>query len=264
MSGPVRSGVYVGKVTHRRAAPFRHRFQYRTYSLLVDLDELDDIAARVRFFSHNRWNLYAIHDRDHGPRDGTALRSWIDNQLHAAEIDLDGGSVQLLTFPRVLGYAFNPLTIWFCRDAHGGLLAVLYEIHNTFGQSHSHLVAIDPNGGEPHRHRFSKELHVSPFFDQEGSYAFTLRPPGKRLSVSIGYATDDGQLLTATMTGGRRSLSSGSLLRVFFTHPLLTMKVTIGIHWHAARLWLKGARYRPRPQAPSTEVSLVGILGKTP
>ncbi len=255
------SGLYVGKVTHRRKAPFQHRLRYRTYSMLVDLDELESVTTRSRLLSHNRWNLFSIHDRDHGARDGSPMRDWIDGYLHEAGIDLDGGRVEVLLFPRVLGYTFNPLTTWFCHDRAGTLRAVLYEIHNTFGHSHSHLVPI--SGDSPHRHGFAKNLHVSPFFDQDGHYSFTLRPPGSRFSVSIDYADDTEDLLTATMVGERQPLSDLSLARVFVTHPLLTLKIIGGIHWQALRLWAKGARYRPIPEPPSQPVTVESTLVTT-
>ncbi|MDJ0952135.1 MAG: DUF1365 domain-containing protein [Acidimicrobiia bacterium] len=255
------SALYVGRVAHRRKAPFQHKLRYRTYSMLVDLDELDTIVGRSRLLSRNRWNVFSIHDRDHGARDGTPLRTWIDSQLATAGIDITGGRVEVLLFPRILGYTFNPLTMWFCYDSAGSLRAVLYEIHNTFGHSHSHLVPI--SGAAPHRHEFAKNLHVSPFFDQDGSYSFTLRPPGDRFSVSIDYSTDDEDLLTATMVGDRTALNDRSLARVFITHPLLTLKVIGGIHWQALRLLLKGARYRPVPAEPEQQVTLESTLVTT-
>ncbi len=254
----VTSALYVGQVTHRRKSPMRHSLRYRTYSMLIDLDELSALTESNRLLSHNRWNLFSIHDRDHGPRDGSPLRPWIERELTAAGINLEGGSVQLLLYPRILGYTFNPLTMWFCHHADGSLRAVLYEIHNTFGHSHSHLVPV--TGEAPHRHSFAKELHVSPFFDQDGRYEFTLRPPADRFSVSIDYATAAADLLTATMVGKRHPLHDRSMLRVFATHPMLTLKITLGIHWNALRLLLKGAKYRSVPPAPSTPVSVTSTF----
>jgi DUF1365 family protein len=251
-------GIYTGSVSHRRKLPFEHRLRYRNYSLLVDIDALDRLAAETRLLSHNRWNLFSIHDRDYGPRDGSPLRAWIDSQLRTAGIDLGGGEVHLLAFPRILGYTFNPLTIWFCYHRDGSLRAILYEIHNTFGHSHSHLIPIAADSAEPLRHGFAKVLHVSPFFDRDGSYSFTVRPPRNRFSVSIDYRVDNESMLTATMVGDHRPLAAGSLLRVFFTHPLLTMKVTFGIHWNALKVLLKGGRYRTVPEPPSHPVSLAG------
>ena len=253
-------GIYVGAVSHRRKLPFGHRLRYRNYSLLVDIDTLDRLAKGIHFLSHNRWNLFSFHDRDYGPRDGSPLRPWIDTQLGTAGIDLAGGQVQLLAFPRILGYTFNPLTIWFCHHRDGSLRAILYEIHNTFGHSHSHLVPIEAGSIPPLRHRFAKELHVSPFFDQEGTYSFKVRPPRQRFSISIDYRVGNESMLTATMAGDRRPLTALSLLRVFLTHPLLTMKVTFGIHWNALRVLLKGGRYRSVPEPPSNPVSFAGTF----
>jgi DUF1365 family protein len=258
----VNSAIYVGKVSHRRKEPFQHRLRYRTYSLLVDLDELDTVDRRNRLLSHNRWNLFSIHDKDHGARDGSSLRSWIDRQLVTAGIDLEDGRIEVLLFPRILGYTFNPLTVWFAYHRDGSLRAVLYEIHNTFGHSHSHLVPI--SGDAPHLHSFAKELHVSPFFDTDGTYAFTLRPPKDRFSVSIDYKGSEGDLLTATMTGSRRPLADAGLARVFLSHPLLTLKVIVGIHWQALRLLAKGARYRPVPKPPSQDVTVESTLVAAP
>ncbi len=254
----MRSALYVGKVSHRRKAPFEHRLKYRTYSLLINLEELERGELPSRLLSHNRWNLFSIHDRDHGSRNGQPLRPWIEKQLADAGIDLEGGRIDVLLFPRILGYTFNPLTTWFCHDRDGSLRAVLYEIHNTFGHSHSHLVPV--NGPEPHRHGFAKQLHVSPFFDRDGGYSFTLRPPSDRFSVSIDYATEEGDLLTATMVAERRQLTTSTLLKVFVTHPLLTLKVIGGIHWQALRLLLKGARYRSVPEPPRGMVTVEGTF----
>jgi DUF1365 family protein len=253
----VKSAIFVGRVTHRRKMPFRHELAYRVFSLLVDLDEVDELDARSRLFSHNRWNLLSLHDRDHGARDGSSMRLWVFRQLHRAGIDLSAGHIEVLLFPRVLGYQFNPLTVWFCYGGDGSLRAVLYEIHNTFGQSHSHLIPVE--GCEPLRHSFGKELHVSPFFDRDGAYTITLRPPGERYSISIDYATVDEERLTATMVGSRREFTDRELLRAFLTHPLLTLKVISGIHWHALRILLKGGRYHPVPDAPVTPVRIESL-----
>ncbi len=257
----MRSGLLVGKVTHRRKAPFRHDLSYRTYSLIIDLDELDLLDGSSRWFSHNRWNVFSLHDRDHGPRDGSELRPWIEGELRRAGIPTDGGRIEVILYPRVLGYQFNPLTIWLCRNADDELQAVLYEIHNTFGHSHSHLVPV--NDSAPHRHSFAKQLHVSPFFDRAGTYSFTLRPPGDRFSVSIDYASDGVDLLTATLVGSRRSFTDWNLSRVFLTHPLLTLKIVTAIHWNALRILVKGGRYRPVPEPPEQAVAIEGTLVAT-
>jgi DUF1365 family protein len=247
------SALYVGTVGHTRLRPFRHSFDYRVYTLLVDLDELPDINRSLRLFTHNGFNLFGLADRDHGSRDGAGLRAWIDGQLAAAGIDLDGGSVRLLSFPRVLGFTFDPLSIWYCYHADGSLAAVLHEVKNTFGEQHCYLVPIDGTLS----HQFAKEFFVSPFMEMEAVYRFAMSPPGERLSVAITHSDDEGELLRASIHGSRIPLSDRNLLKLFLTHPLVTLKVVAAIHWEGFRLWRKGAPYRRRPAPPASPVTIV-------
>jgi len=253
----MRSAIYESVVRHWRFKPMGHQFRYRVYSLLIDLDELDELQRRIPFFSHNRWNLVSFHDRDHGPRDGSNLRSWLAPYLAESGIT-SPGRIAVMAFPRILGYTFNPLTVWFVHDENDQLVAVLYEIHNTFGHSHTHLVRIE--GSERRaKHGFAKTLHVSPFFDNIGAYDVVLEEPGSSYRIVITYVDEEGdRLLTASQTGERRELTTGSLLRQFFTKPLVTLKVIAGIHIHAVRLLAKGAKYRsvPPPPEPAVEVHL--------
>jgi len=253
------SALYFGKVMHRRLRPFVHAFTYRVFSLYLDLDSLAEDSRRLRLFSHNRWNLFSIHDRDHGARDGSPLKPWIERHLAAAGIDTAGGPVRLLCFPRVLGYVFNPLSIWFCYHADGGLRAVLYEVRNTFGGKHGYLVplAADHHSGTPIVQGADKNFYVSPFIVMEQHYVFRLAEPGERLAVAIRQGGPQGAQLVARHSGRRRPLSDRMLLLAFLVYPLMTLKVIAAIHWQALRLWLKGARLQPRPPAPSEEVTLV-------
>lgn len=247
------SALYVGRVGHTRLRPFRHSFEYRMYTMLIDLDELELLGQRLRLFSHNRFNLFGLSDRDHGARDGSSLRSWIDGHLAGAGIDLAGGSVRLLAFPRVLGYTFDPLTIWYCFHADGTLRAILHEVKNTFGEQHGYLVPIDGDL----RHSFDKEFFVSPFMDMEARYDFAMNVPDRNLSVGITMHDDGGEMLRASVRATRLELSDRNLLRLFFTHPLLTLKIITAIHWQGFRLWRKGAPYRRRPNPPAVPVRLV-------
>ena len=180
---PPASALYFGKVMHKRLRPFVHAFSYRVFSLYLDLDEAETLSRRLRLFSHNRWNLFSFQDRDHGPRNGSPLRPWIDRHLSAAGIDLEGGAVRLLCFPRVLGYVFNPLSIWFCHHVDGSLRAVLYEVRNTFGEKHGYLIPLAPghkSGGAVIQDA-AKAFYVSPFIAMEQRYDFRLAEPGEKL-----------------------------------------------------------------------------------
>ena len=179
-------------------------------------------------------------------------RHWRD-----AGIDLDGGPVHLLCFPRVLGYVFNPLSIYFCRHSDGRLRAILYEVTNTFGDRHSYLLPVD--GGRdsagPISQACDKVLYVSPFIDMASHYRFRVKEPGERLSILIRQAVPEGEQLLATLTGKRAALRDRELVRAFATHPLMTVKVMGAIHWQALWLWLKGATFHRRPAPPSDPIS---------
>jgi uncharacterized protein len=247
------SAIYTGIVTHVRWKPFVHRLRFGLFSLLLDLDEVDRLTSRIPFFSRNRFNLVSFYDRDFGPRDGSDLRSWLIQQMTQAGMDETPGRIRLLSLPRVLGYQFNPLTVWFVDDRAGTLRWILYEIHNTFGESHAHLVEVA--GSDRLDHGFAKELFVSPFFDVEGRYRVRIRRPADTLAIVIDYETDGTRALTATLRGARRRLTGPALLRSVAAYPLVTFKVIAGIHWEAAKLWAKGATYRRRPQPPAETMS---------
>ncbi|MEQ8250241.1 MAG: DUF1365 domain-containing protein [Oceanibaculum nanhaiense] len=256
-----KSCLYRGRVTHSRLTPFRHKFHYRVFSLLVDLDELPVLDAGLRLFSYNRANLLSFHDRDHGPRDGSALRPWVEHHLAAAGIDIDGGRISLLCFPRLMGFAFNPLSIYYCRDRQDRLAAILYEVKNTFGQQHGYLLPVpaDRQPGAPILQRHDKGFYVSPFLPMECRYRFRLNEPDESLSILIRQdeAGPEGKpLLAATHNAQRAALTDAALLSAFARHPLMTLKVVAGIHWEALRLWRKGARFHSRPTPPLEEVSI--------
>lgn len=253
------SALYFGRVTHTRFFPRRHRLSYGVWYLLADLDELPQLDRTVRGFAYDRAGAVSFHTRDHGPRDGSPLRPWIEEHLATSGIDLDGGGIRLLTFPRVMGYVFNPLTIWFCHHRDGSLRAILYEVSNTFGETHSYLVSVDEPGmpGTIVRRAFDKELFVSPFIDLAARYDFATRIPDDRISVVVREAVSQGPVLVAALTAKRAPITSRSLARAFFTYPLVTLKVIGGIHWEAVKLWLKGAPYRRRGTPPEHHVTVI-------
>lgn len=236
--------LYHCRVFHARYRPFRHAFNYRVWSLLLDIDRLHDLPKPL---THNRPGLLSIHDRDHGRRDGSPLRPWVERMLAEKGVHLDGGRIRLFCFPRVLGYAFNPLSVYYGYGPDGALRGVVYEVKNTFGDQHCYVIPT-PGGLVDHAH--AKEFHVSPFFDLEGGYRFRLSLPGDRIGIDIRYGDDQGDLLVATQTGERHHLTTRSLWGAIARHPLVTLKVIAGIHWEALKLWRKGARFHRRPEPP--------------
>ncbi|TXH05521.1 MAG: DUF1365 domain-containing protein [Nevskiaceae bacterium] len=253
---PQAGALYDARVMHRRRiAPF-YRFVYRVFYLLLDIDRIDEAARGLRLFSHNRFNLLSFHDRDHGARQPGALRTWAEHVLRDAGIDLAGGRIRLLCLPRLLGFAFNPISLWYCEHADGSLRAVIAEVRNTFGERHAYLLA---SAGQPlayHAvHAAEKCFHVSPFFDLVGRYHFTLAEPGERLRVAIHETREGVPILDATLAGERRRLSDGHVLGLVLMMPLMTLKVVAGIHWEALKIWLRGARFHRKPEPPKLEVT---------
>ncbi len=249
------SCLYRGSVRHVRHAPRRHRLRYRGFWLLLDLDEVPALAARLRLFSRDRFNLFGFTERDHGDGTPGGLRGWVARQLDAAGLAADG-PVRLLTMPRVLGYVFNPISIFFCHRADGALVAILYEVRNTFGQRHSYLIAAS-NAAGPQRQTCHKELYVSPFMPMEMLYTFRIAPPAERVAVAIEVAGRHGRVLTATLAGRRAALTDATLLRAFLAVPLLTLKVVAAIHWQALLIWRKGVALQPRPAPPLHAVTFI-------
>ncbi|MGE0723285.1 MAG: DUF1365 domain-containing protein [Alphaproteobacteria bacterium] len=253
-----RSRLYRGVVMHRRLAPFPHAFRYRIFALVVDLDELPALARALRLFAYNRAGLFSFHDRDHGPRDGSPLRPWVEGHLRAAGIAADGGRIELLSLPRVLGYVFNPLSIYFCHDRDGRLAAILYEVKNTVGDQHGYLIPARTDATGWVSQSQEKKLHVSPFLPMASLYRFRVRPPGDRVAVVIRQSIGDVPALVATLAGERRPLSDRSLLGVLLALPFATLRVIVQIHWQALRLWRKGAAFHRRPDPPAASVTYHG------
>lgn len=251
------AALYWCRVMHERLLPFRHQFNYRVFSLLLDIDRLPAIAARSRLFRYNRFGLFSFHDRDHGPRDGTGLRPWIEAQLAQQNLSEAAARIHVLCFPRLLGYVFNPLSVFFCYDREGRLRAVLYEVKNTFGDQHGYLIEVplQQNALTVAQH-VAKRFHVSPFLPLSGEYRFRLLPPGEKIGISIRQLAPSGALqLLATQSGRRESFSDHSLLKAFIRHPLMTVKIIVGIHWEALQLWRKGAAFFGWTPPPREAVS---------
>jgi len=243
----LRSALYVGSVMHRRLRPRQHGLHYRLFWMLIDLDELDRLGEELRVFSRNRFNLVSFHDRDFGGGTDAPLRQQIEGLLEASGIGDAATRIELFAMPRILGYAFNPLSVWFCRDRDDKLRAVVYEVHNTFGERHSYVLPVIGESDQALAQHTSKAFHVSPFLGMAMDYAFRVSPPGERVSVAIRGEDAGGPVIVAGLAGARRELSDRALLRVLAVFPLMTLRVTAAIHWHAIRMVLKGFRIHPHP-----------------
>jgi len=243
----MRSGLYSGVVVHGRTRPRRHRLSYRIFMLALDLDEIDDLAAGLRLFSHNRWNLTSFHDRDFAGRLKAPIRPQIEARLAQAGFDLTGGRITLLCMPRLLGHGFNPLSVYFCHDRDGRLAATIHAVRNTFGEKHDYVLAVEPSPDQRIRQACGKSFHVSPFMPMDLDYQFDLLPPGDRVSVGVSVLDDQGLLLAASFAGVRSDMTDGALLRAVLRHPWQLAGVLAAIHWEAVKLVLKGFRLFPSP-----------------
>ncbi|MCK1517196.1 DUF1365 domain-containing protein [Bradyrhizobium sp. 190] len=245
------AALYVGRVMHARLKPMGHRFSYRVMSLLIDLDRLADADRQSPLFGVNRAALYSFHETDHGRRDGSSLRAYAQRCAAERGIDLTGGRVLLLCYPRLLGYTFNPLSVYFCYRADGELALLIYEVRNTFGDIHPYVLPVTSSeiSDAGVRQQQDKLFYVSPFIGMAMRYHFRVLPPGERVQLRILETDREGPLLAATFNGSHRALNTRELLRAFFALPLVTMKIMAAIHWEALRLWLKGARLVPRRDA---------------
>lgn len=249
--------VYEGAVTHRRYKPKTHFLRYRVFSMLFDLDLLDLADKRLTLFSRNTFNLFSFYDRDHGNGKPSDLAAHIREELGKAGFT-SIERIMLLCYPRILGYAFNPLSVYYCYDSAGALQVMLYEVRNTFGGRHAYLI---PAGQEAAAigvdQTAQKKFHVSPFIDMEMTYRFRLSPPLERINLSIETIDDESVVLNARFSGVRKTVTDDVLWRVFWRYPLMTVKVIAGIHWEALKLLAKGLRLRPGSPDPAAPVSYI-------
>jgi DUF1365 family protein len=232
------------------------------FCLLLDLDEVAVLSHALRLFSTRGFNLFGFRETDHGDGTTAPLRRQIEGHLDRAGISLDGGAIRVLCMPRVLGWVFNPISVFFCHGAAGDLRAMLYEVNNTFGQRHGYLIPVEPTSAAAPRQACAKTFHVSPFMDMAMTYHFRITPPGERAGIAIEVRDPTGAVLNAAFAGKRRALTDGNLLRAFVRHPLLALQVLGGIHWEALKLWRKGMSLRPLPPLPLEAVSIIrpGVL----
>jgi DUF1365 family protein len=248
-----KSAIYEGWVMHRRLRPRHHRFHYRVFAMLIDLDEMAALDKSLSLFAWNRWSLFSFHDKDHGPltqdKTGRPLKDWLNGLLGGAGIAADGPR-RVLCYPRIMGYVFNPLSVWFCHDKDGMLKAVIYEVHNTYGERHAYVLPVthsDPSCDQPKlvRHGCAKNFYVSPFLGNQGRYQFRIRPPTDNVAVAIQEEEDGSAILNASFAGDRRPLTDRGLVAMLLRYPLMTVKVVLAIHFEAVRLMLKGIRRHP-------------------
>jgi DUF1365 family protein len=243
-----RSAIYEGHVAHHR--PGKHRLRYGIFMLALHLDEIDALDQRLKLFSHNRFNLAAVFDRDHGERRDEPIRPLIEAKLREANIRFDGGAIVLLTMPRLFNYVFNPLSVYFCYRKSGELAALVNEVSNTFGEHHFYVLTPSPTAQGRIAQSCEKDFFVSPFLEMALRYEFEVTPPGDTCVIAMRVKRGQGIALTASFAGECKPLTDANLLSAWMANPLMTFKVIAGIHWEALKMLAKGIRYMGRGQTP--------------
>jgi DUF1365 family protein len=208
---------------------------------LIDLDDLNEIDNKIKLFSYNKFNIISFFDKDHGDRDGTSLKNWVKKKLENIGIENKEVKIKLFCYPRILGYVFNPLSVFFIYDMNDKIISLFYEVKNTFGEQHTYIFKAEDN--ETLRNSCVKKFHVSPFIDMECSYKFRVNKPSDKISVIIDQSDNDGKLLFASQDGTAKEFSNKNLFVSYIFHPLMTFKVIVAIHYEAFKLWLKGIKF---------------------
>jgi len=251
------SAIYHVRIAHQRSRPKRHHLRYGAFYLLLDLDELDRMDRNLRWFSVNSFNVFSFFDRDHGPCRDEPVGQWVKRNLLHAGLEINGGRIRVLCLPRIFGYAFNPLTVFFCYSKDGSLSAILYEVRNTFGERHSYFFKVENNKNGVYRHECEKQFYVSPFMNVNGRYHFHIKDPAEKLYLHIHQTDADAPILDAWVRGSRMMMSDRNLLASLARFPLLMLKVIAGIHWEALKLLIKGIKLTRRSAAPDHDVTFV-------
>ena len=235
------SSIYNGTVIHKRFKPKIHFFKYKVFSLLIDLSELDNLDKRIGFFSYNKFNLISFFDKDHGDRDGSSVINWVKKNLKENDVNCENIRIKLLCYPRILGYVFNPLSIFYVYDKNDKLISLLYEVKNTFGEQHTYIFKIKENNLL--KHNCEKKFHVSPFIEMNCSYFFRTLKPADKISIIIDQYQLNEKILYASQDGKRTDFTTSELIKSYLKHPLMTFKVIAAIHFEAFKLWTKGIKF---------------------
>lgn len=258
------SHLLQGRVRHKRLRPFTYELDHAVWYAALDLEELDEALASVRLISRNRRNVLEFRDSDFLPEPAVDLAADLVAHLRSAGVDPGAYRITLVTNLRTLGYVFNPASFYLCRDEDGAIRIVVVEVHNTHGERHLYTLRADPEIDGRFSAGMAKDFYVSPFIEMEGRYVVHVRDSGDRLSIAINQQDAQAPLLTTSLVLRKQRLTDRTLLGLLIRHPLLTHR-TIGlIHWHAIRLWLKGARFHRHGEAKQNHAArqLAGRTGE--
>ena len=217
-------------------------FNYKVFSLLIDLSEINLLDKRLKIFSYNKFNLISFYNKDHGARDGSSIKNWVIENLRKNNIDTRNIQIKLLCYPRIFGYVFNPLSVFYIYDENSNLISILYEVKNTFGEQHTYIFKTNITHNLI-QHMCKKKFHVSPFIEMDCIYFFRLLRPGNKISVIIDQNDKEGKILYASQDGIKSELTNINLIKSYLKHPLMTFKIILAIHFEAFKIWTKGIKF---------------------
>tara|TARA_B100000700_G_scaffold141574_1_gene157542 strand:- start:908 stop:1675 length:768 start_codon:yes stop_codon:yes gene_type:complete len=249
------SSIYIGKVIHKRFKPKVHFFKYRVFSILLDLSEINLLDKSLKIFSYNKFNIVSFYDADHGARDGTSLNQWVIKNLEDNNINTENIKIKLLCYPRIFGYVFNPLSVFFIYNQKSKLISILYEVKNTFGEQHTYIFKVSEKDNFI-KNTCKKKFHVSPFIEMNCQYFFKILKPSNKISIIIDQYDDEGKLLYASQDGERVNLNNKNLIFSYLRHPLMTFKIIAAIHFEAFKLWIKGIKYLKKKLKVKNNISI--------
>ena len=248
------ASIYRGEVVHKRLSPVEHKLKYKVFSLLVDVDQLKDINSKHKLFSVDRWSLFSLHQIDHGYRDGRSISHFAWDIVENCGLLGQVRKIRMLFYPRILGYAFNPLTTYFCEDREGNPLLMIYEVRNTFGENLTYVVPAGPSVEGTFAHSTKKKFYVSPFNQVDGDYTFHIRSSSEEKLVGVALKLKGAPMLRTHFRGREAPMRDSELFKVFCRYPMMTLKIMAGIHWDALKLWRKGLSITERPAPPINRI----------
>ncbi|MBB4107611.1 DUF1365 domain-containing protein [Pedobacter zeae] len=254
------SNIYTAKVMHHRLAPKKHSFWYNVYMFYIDLDELDLLAQKLRWFSRNKFNLFSFRDGEHlqlpreKPDKTKNTRQHLEDYLKENGVDGSRLKIKLLTNLNVLGYNFNPVSFYYCFDQERNPVCCVAEISNTYREMKLFFFGRDELHGDTFKKITTKYFYVSPFIDHDDAFDFKLKVPADQLDIKINDLDKHGKLFfISTLKGDKKPLTNAGLLRCFFTIPLIPLQVMAMIHWQAFRLWIKKIPFHPKAENPELQ-----------
>ena len=255
------TGLYITTIIHRRFYDFKHKFKYLVYSMNIDHDELMAVSIKIKVFSYNKFNIFSYYEKDHGYRDGRTLREFVEDNLRLNKILFRNLKINIFCFPRILGYAFNPLSTIYCYNDKK-LIAIFYEVKNTSNEQHTYFFASNEEKNiKEYNHQCYKNFYVSPFIGMKAKYKFSNTIPKNKMSIIIDlFDEKNNKVLTAAQYGNKISLNSLNLLKQLFINPVVTIKVFFGIIYEAIFIVIKGGKYYHREKKTEDTLSFEGRL----